>query len=554
MQRLGGLWLPHVPPLKKTSFFIQFRAQYSIHRRRRRRRPVQLSEREAPLRENFKTFEASPLILDLDAENNKYVRPYDPQVDGVPSDTLRFGLHRSPSVEKRIEQFEKQSQEYRELFSATAANKFSPWRISNYDILSYALDPPAQITNRSNHSDSQNMSLRTVLTMNGVPYNLQDNPSEVIKYMLHRQRRSHQVIRWIDDARLLEDELLYFQRRKFGKPDFTRLQRLITSIIQTPDGCQLVSQCTGKVANICAEVAKTTTPAHMLSFLNNLIMTLESQDLPISNGLLVHTYLLSIQCYAFTTAQKYLIMFHKHARLHGHQVIAALRLLERSIAPAEPERTMYRNEADTTHQLLAIYCLLVGRELQKRPKPALRSHAPKLNDPRFKDYYKIYVTCLARLGAFRTLWYVWHMNFGLTEINTTSGTKKNTLEPDLVDIELKATTFRTAIQEATRTNSRIGELAQSSRFAFAAAELEVDCQLDMGTITMSAGAISTRDQDQDYQVDKEEIRRIFEETDIKEAMAALKRLLQQIPTNNVEDEPFFPYEFDDVDTEHDRSE
>ncbi|KAI2618698.1 hypothetical protein GGS26DRAFT_574185 [Hypomontagnella submonticulosa] len=532
MQRLGGPWLPHVPPLRTPSS-TQFRAQYS----KRMRRPVRLSERKAPLRDNFLTFEASSLILDLDAENNKYVRPYDPQVDGVPTTSLLYGQRKSSSVERRIEQFEKQSQEYKELSEATAADKFSTWRISNYDILSYALDPPAQFI------DPQDTSVGMVFRMNGIPYNVQDNSSKVVRYMLHRQRKARQVPLGIDDAKSLEDVLIDFQKCKFGNPDFTKIQRLITGIIQTPEGSQIVSQCTGKLAHICADVTRTTTPANMLSFLNNLIMNLESQDLSISTALLFRAFITSVRCYAFTTAQKYLKMIRDNSSwVQSAQAVEILRLLERSVAPSEPERAVYRNESDTTHQLLAIYGLLVGRIWQGATQPSLLNHMPKRDDQFFNTYLKLYITCLARLGAFRTMWHVWHME----PRNSTSSEDED---------KSKASIFSMAIKEAFRTNSRLAELAQSDRFALGSGVYENDCQLDIGTIAMSANVLSTHDEDQ-YQAhptDWRGIGEIFREKDIRVAMPALQRFLRQIPTGNVKNERIPPpLEVDDADSEHDR--
>ncbi|XXH04720.1 Pre-mRNA-splicing factor SYF2 [Hypoxylon texense] len=536
MQRLGGAKLPRVPVLPvRPSFNIQVRFKHEVH--------WPFKKRNGPLRSNYKAFEASNLVLDLDAEDNPYVRPYNDDVDGVPAQSSLQRARELRPIQKRVAQFERLSQEYDEYSRLTASDKFSPWRISDHDILSIALGNSTQserVQHLSTNSDPNNYSdelANDVLKWNGIPLHVRNSSSKTIAYMRRRQQLSHRLQPIVGDEKSLNDALR-------ACSNFSIFERLVTNVVQTLEGCQLVSNCSERVGLKCNKFTEAP-PAKVLSFLNNLILRLDSQGLRISASIFWCAYLNSLRCGVFSVSQKYLKRLQgQNHELRGPLIAYTLEALEKSITPHNPGDIRTHPGADTVHQLLSVYSLLTGRVLGEiTPQPPLDDIVLKRGNP---DIFT-YLTCLARLGAFRTMWHIWHReykyfarDFLLTHGASTSASNLADMAEKLDDTveasgrgaiseDSKALTFAHAIQEAMRTNNRFVELTETPDFARATGQYDGDCQLDMETIIYSADVISTRGDGQSRQAEGEEMNEIFNKNTIKESLLALQAYLRRVP-------------------------
>lgn len=562
MQRLGGARLLHVP-------VFPVRPPSNIRVRFKHKSPWSFTTSDAPLRSNYKTFEASTLVLDLDAEDSPYVRPYNDDVDGVPAYKSFHMARNLDPMKERVAQFNELSRNYRKFSKMTASKKFSPWRISDHDILSVALNNSSQneqvrrlltesdydtlsisLDNSSQDKQVQRLSTDSdpnshpdeiandVLKWNGIPFHVWNSSSKTIAYMRRRQQLSYRLQPIVDDEKSLIDAL-------WACTNFPIFERLVTSLVQAPQGCQLVSNCGKNIGQRCKYLAKKTPSTQVLSFLNNLIINLDSQGLPISTSIIWCAYLSSLRCGAFSTTQKHLrrIYDNKHSP-HGTQVTYTLEVLAKSIAPYDPEDIRAHPGADTVHQLLAIYGLLTGRVLgENTVQPSLDDIVLNHGSPSIFTY----LTCLARLGAFRTMWHIWHKEyqyFANDSLLTHTGSTSESNLPDTAEkpgdaVEAsdrealsegnKALAFAHAIHAAIRTNNRFVELAETPGFARATEQYNMDCQLDMDTIINSADIISARGDGQLRQVEGKEMNEIFNKSSTRESLLALQSYLRRVP-------------------------
>ncbi|KAI1777856.1 hypothetical protein F4818DRAFT_439178 [Hypoxylon cercidicola] len=534
MQRLGGAWRPHIPVLPPPS---------KIRVRFKHQRPWSLKTKDTPLRSNYRIFEASTLVLDLDAEDSPYVRPYDTHVDGVPKSISQYRFRMRQPMSKRVAKFEKLSTECDEYAKLTASDKFSPWRISDHDILSIALGDSKRVqhswTNPDPHRHSDVTS--SILKWNGIPRHVRNNSSTIIAYMRRRQQLSHRLQPDVGDEESLNEALRALN-------NFPTFKRLIVNVVQTPQGCQLVSNCSESLVQAYEYLARETPPTQMLPFLNNLIINLDSQGIPISTSVLWCAYLTSLRCGVFSMAQKYLKRIHDNNHLlDSTQISSSLKILEMSMAPYNLGDTKTPLRVNTVHQLLAIYSLLTGRILGENIlHPSL--YEAVLNYSGFNMV--THLTCLARLGAFRTMWHLWRTEHQCFSDDFSSAHKGVTSEPNTGDITekpsgtvgasdteavpddmlniSKARAFAHAIQAAIGSDSRFVELVPTPDFARATGQYNEDCQLDIEAIIRSADIVSTGGNDQSSVVGDEEISEIFSKGSIQESLLALQSYLSHI--------------------------
>ncbi|KAH7041137.1 uncharacterized protein B0I36DRAFT_312219 [Microdochium trichocladiopsis] len=243
--------------------------------------------RKIPMRQKFPTFEASPLLIDLDAEDCRAVRPYEPLLDGTPHKSMKPRTFALKALNKDINQFNKKSLQLETRFAQVAANVFSPWRMSDFDVLSAALlgsqgDAP-QLTRWPIKKDKYRRMLWDVLLQNGVQLSIRDNVTSVMQYMLRRQKLSWRTTPGHEDA-------AGFRRAIESTTNFEELERIITNTMQTSEGRELVSTAGKIVADRCqsfvrqpvkmSENAWRHLNAHILCFTNNLIINFRHRKLP----------------------------------------------------------------------------------------------------------------------------------------------------------------------------------------------------------------------------------------------------------------------------------
>lgn len=146
-------------------------------------------------------FELPDVVLDLDAEDSPYVRPFDQRTDGKQQ---RFEWARDPLLEELMQDVPLHQREFRteaDAMRRSAKRSLGRGAISDHDIFAVALmgvrDYP-----RPQDAEAPAASItdaRAWLTMKlraqGVPQlTLDQDPSAIIPYMLHRQQLSAQKL------------------------------------------------------------------------------------------------------------------------------------------------------------------------------------------------------------------------------------------------------------------------------------------------------------------------------------------------------------------------
>lgn len=135
-------------------------------------------------------------VLDLDAEDSQYVRPFDEETDGL-EQRLKWAV--DPLLEELRSQAELHHHDFKKeaaAMSRAAKEPFGPQAISDHDIFTIALleapDSPV-VSQGATHSPIRPLHAR--LRNQGVPQStLNQGPSETIPFMLHRQRLAAQKL------------------------------------------------------------------------------------------------------------------------------------------------------------------------------------------------------------------------------------------------------------------------------------------------------------------------------------------------------------------------
>ncbi|KAI1467199.1 uncharacterized protein F4812DRAFT_431599 [Daldinia caldariorum] len=405
---------------------------------------------------NLPRFEVSELLLNLDAEDNPYVRPFNEDIDGTTRTPKEQRQYEIRPVRKLADRLQNLSKKYERQFAETASRKFSAWRITNYDILSVALrNPPKK---KPSLYDEYVMNKKNVFfDKNGIPYNVLDSPSKTIAYMLHRQKIANRVEPTRDDLKKFQ-EAIDFCSQLHG------MERLFMDVIRTPVGRWLVANSADAFARACARVVRITRPDAMLTFLNNLIMLLEQEKAEVPPLLLDCAITTSMQLGVFEAAQKYMGMaLGRSASLDREQVVTILQVLHGSITPPTTDAGP-RIQRDPTYPLLAIYSLLTGRAMGEREiQPSLGDF---MSDSTLWDAcHKQYLLCLARLGAFRAMWHIWLAH-----------------PRPLIGQTSKAEVFAEAINKALSVNCHLAKLSLAPSFTRVGQTYADHYQFDMRVI------------------------------------------------------------------------
>ncbi|KAI1661737.1 hypothetical protein F4813DRAFT_171616 [Daldinia decipiens] len=452
----------------------------------------------------FQPFEATKLILDLDAENSPYARPFSKKKDGEP---LVPGRHMERSIgplHKFVARLKRLSKNYQLQFADTASNKFDTLRITNYDILSVALrNPPVT---RSSYIDYYVIDENSIFDQNGIPHYVLNSPSKTIAHMLHRQKISHRL-------EPTQDDVIEFRKAVKRCCDLDQIERVIMGAIRTPIGRWLIANSTNAIGRACVDMAGETPPKQMLTFLNNLIILLEPEKPEIPPLFLCGAILASVQCGVFDAAQRYIRMAKDSGVDFNVWLVAGIlnalktRSLEKLTSPSDIQKY-------PTYPLLAIYSLLTGQvQGQETPQPSLLGF---ISSSTAQGVYQgPYAACLARLGAFRTMWHFWHMHPVPPEDKDTSN----------------ADIFALAIHEAMLANHHLTKLAQAPSFTRVVGSYPDDCQLDIETIIESIEILSSPKPTSEVQFSppsREAIEEIFGETSIEKSMLALQRYLSEL--------------------------
>ncbi|KAI0542384.1 hypothetical protein GGR58DRAFT_453702 [Xylaria digitata] len=512
MQRLGGPSL--FPKLPVGTQLWKCQTRYIQRKKLWRPRPGE------PLRKKFPTFEFSELLLDLDAEGIKGVRPFDPLIDGEPEPRSAQRARELQPIKERVADFERHYDECEFNFKSISADKFHSLHINDFDLLAVTLLGPLNAqkaaAGASIHDQPTSYAdvLNSVLDKNGVPLITRHDTSNTVKYM---QFRRQSLAHGPSPAPAPEDEELLataFSRYM----TFSNIDRLVTRAIQTPEGCQFLSDISDKLHE--SLVAQEVEPIQLLSLLNNVLINFDRCGLHMPNKLYELGIQTSLKCHAIVTTQQYIQGRVKHGDDDDDLINSILTtLLQTSIASAPLH--YHEFQLDASSRLRAVFSLLTGYVPgDDQTTFSLRS----LVSPERPHGFRLYIQCLARLGAFRTIWHEWQ------KIESPSHSRNINVRRDSAFKENSH--FVTAILDSLAKNHDIASLASSPEFTNVTGQFWEDCQLDMLVISRSVKAlalpdrrIGNSDRPPTYWNNWEKLYQIFRETQMQKAFLALQAFL-----------------------------
>ncbi|KAI1429322.1 hypothetical protein F5Y12DRAFT_782054 [Xylaria sp. FL1777] len=478
-----------------------------------------------PLRKQLPIYYLSDLILDLDAEGAKGVRAYDPRLDGTPEPTSAAKERELQPIKERVAEFEKRYDEYESKFKALYVDRFNPMHISDFDFLALTLlgphDIPKTVADKSTYDKHNKPAsyadvLGSVLDQNGVPHSIRDNTFNTITYMQFRRSSL---------PRELSAEELFPMTLKGGLA-FPQIDRVVTKAMQTPQGCRRLSEISDELYESLLGVQETE-PIQLLSLLNNILLNLDQYGLHLSSQLYELGIWTSLKCNAIITAHQYIERSLKHWDYNDDFLESILmKLSEASIA--SDSRKSYRFQWNVSSRSQAVFSLLTGyvpgegqsifslRSLINRDKP----HS-----------FRLYMQCLARVGAFRTIWHEWH--------NPDFAFHTNVAVGPLSAFQENGSTARAIVDVLSKDfdNSYMIDLVRSPEFTKTTGQFWEDCQLDMVFISRSAEifarpskGIGDSSHSVAYARNREKVLRIFREDSIEKALPALQAFLLSNPS------------------------
>ncbi|KAI0453247.1 hypothetical protein F5B21DRAFT_480060 [Xylaria acuta] len=478
-------------------------------------------------RDAWPAFEISDLLLDLDAEGVKGVRAFDSQLDGVPESRSALREREMRPIKERVAEFEKGYQECQSNFQAISADKFHPLHISDVDLLAATLfdSPNALETTANSPYDADDPTthagmLGSVLDGNGIPRTVRNDTSNTIAYMLRRR----QLLEESDTLSPRPDDEALFSMGFSRCATFHEIDRLVARMIHTPEGCRILSGLSDELHTSLTSLVPEVKPFQLLSLLNNLLINFDRYKLHMSSSLLNLGIWTSLKCQAIVTAQQYIQRKAKHGYFSKSTIDSILNQLQASITSTQ--FNSHKFQSNPTSRLTTMYSLLTGYVPgENRRTVFLRSLISRERE----SSPHLYIQCLARLGAFRTIWYEWHATDSAPQ-DINSITK-------LDSSFAKNGYFVTAILEALRNNEHIRGLARSPEFANVTGKFLEDCQLDLIAISKSAEILALPEKEKGNHGSSparvrqsEQLYQIFREKQIQKAFPALQAFLIQTDT------------------------
>lgn len=231
---------------------------------------VVLENRSKPGRKYAPLLELPNVLLDLDAEDSPYVRPFDKETDGL-EQQLKWGF--DPVLAEVEEQLPRYQHEFKaeEMAMFKAARRpLGPQAISDHDILAVALlgvrDPMQQgsetldETSSPSQNDPQTYKSRSYVRLraHGIPQStLDQGPSEIIPFMLHRQRLAAQNLDKTSETRKYLSKMLDSSRVKHEVrqcDNLSDLRRVVARISRPSCTLKVSSDCLDSVSQRCYEL------------------------------------------------------------------------------------------------------------------------------------------------------------------------------------------------------------------------------------------------------------------------------------------------------------
>ncbi|KAI1131580.1 hypothetical protein F5Y10DRAFT_52534 [Nemania abortiva] len=533
MQRLASPSIFPRLPLSIRFWGCQSRRSY------RKKRWFQKRRTEAPLRNEYPTFNLSTLLLDLDAEDAKGVRAYDPELDGEPETRSAVKYRELQPVRERVAAFEKEHEECESNLKSVVADRLHPLNISDFDLLAVAILGSPEVSRTAakwshlvdhDHSRLYAPILESVLDQNGIPRAVRDDTSSTIPFMLQRRElASH----FHSPGPPVPDNEEQFRLNLSRYSTISELGRLITRMVATQGGCRILSKLSDEVhTSLIHGLENKPRAIQLLMLLNNIVVNLDRYGLPISANLCELGIWTSLQCQAIGTAHDYLKRRVERGPLDDDSINSILeQLLQGSITSPRFISYGFQFQSNPSSRLTMVFSLLTGYiPGEDQPAVSLRS----LTSRERPHGHHLYIQCLARLGAFRTLWHEWHSTDSISQ-----GTDVDKPQ-DVASAEgfAEKSHFVKNMLLALAKNRNIAGMASSPEFSWATGQFQKDCQLDMVAISRSANLLASPEKEtgnyasnSGYTLKQNWIYEIFKEKEARKVFPALQSFLTRLASS-----------------------
>lgn len=177
------------------------------------------------------------LLLDLDAEGVRHVRPFEAADELAMAQTFSTSQRRT-EVKLQMKELERQVLELRSKTEEIFQNPAHPWRLTRYDLLSAALQSP--ITNATaNIPESEaikwinlaaNKTFESTVENNGVPAHATENDQHLLEWLLLRSRALRHHVASGTDKHLTFDD---FSAELNSTKSLAEVRRLTNSYLSS---------------------------------------------------------------------------------------------------------------------------------------------------------------------------------------------------------------------------------------------------------------------------------------------------------------------------------
>ncbi|KAK7730862.1 hypothetical protein SLS53_008940 [Cytospora paraplurivora] len=464
-------------------------------------RGVIIQKKSEPTKKRFPLFELPKVVLDLDAENNPHVRPFDDR--DVAHQKAKWGY--SPVGEEamlRATKLRKEMARDEKKMRHQASKLNNMQTISDYNVFAIALLGGTSVSSSLKDLEPRDEQQRPItlggLRANGIPERiLAGDANKVISFMLHRQEL----------AREQEDtgDLEAFKTALSHCKNLGQLRRLcLRGVDAAPQQKAMVYASSDHIVHTLRSMPPQPLK-EVLKFVNNFTIRQLAENAGLSAAMPLYGLEIASKLELLPAVVQYLQICLSQGFIDndntdrailgivGHGTLTALERGQGTARGTRPE----------------LFTLLTGRSLvSSEPQPALYGLdvLHKQGDPRI---HHLYVRLLAELGAFRLLWHAMK--------EAQEGTD--------------ATAF---VRCAQVLGSAKGDA--DVEYSTITGELETDADLDLRDINrLDAYHTSVASTGAPYSfniestVSPDELKEAFGSADIHEATARLKDLISRAP-------------------------
>ncbi|PNP47562.1 hypothetical protein TGAMA5MH_01384 [Trichoderma gamsii] len=403
----------------------------------RNKRPPK-SPDSIPVRDDF--FEMPDLLLDLDAEDSRFVRPVDE------SDDLRLERKwdvnpKRLAVQDQLKELQAQIAESRRKADDILSNPANIWRLSPHDILSAALrgtpavvdevrsstmtpEPSRSLKELASGQDSK--LIETLCRENGIPSHALQDDRVLMEWMWLRyknlqrsmENRSEEPLSpaQLSDALKEQTSILGIRRLVFHCLKSTEVAK---TYFLRQKGANNGPNVSYEIRNACLRVLaqhpeKGATHLEVLGFLGNLAARLYGHHGPALTGLALR---LSAEAGVVGAISEWLRRgFADHTweryRASSDDVAESLKTFTQQLSSG-----LY-----AVHDRQLLFQLLTGIEHDSLSNDSFRAlplsylgEQSKVSTDEAYDMYESYIMLLGHLGAARTLWKEWYASRPIVE-------------------------------------------------------------------------------------------------------------------------------------------